>query len=238
MNNASEQMGTQFGVQLVASLKKDGCVRWPQLLTRTEILELANKTDGATRGRAGTRCLLNESWCKQLAHQLKQALINNMFLAPDSLAVQCTLFEKTLEHNWLVPLHQDLSIPVAHRNSAPQWRAWSQKEGLLFAQPPLSVLENSLALRLHLDPCDAEDGALRIIPGSHLLGIQLNPAPKPGAPFQSCSAREGDAWLMRPLVLHASSKRTTPGRRRVLHFLFGPATLPDGVEWPVWAKTA
>jgi hypothetical protein len=35
---------------------------------------------------------------------------------------------------------------------------------------------------------------------------------------------------MRPLLLHASS-RLTEGRRRVLHFLYGPGALPDGIEW-------
>jgi hypothetical protein len=37
--------------------------------------------------------------------------------------------------------------------------------------------------------------------------------------------------LMRPLLLHASSKAQTPSRRRVVHILFGPRTLPHGLEW-------
>jgi hypothetical protein len=36
---------------------------------------------------------------------------------------------------------------------------------------------------------------------------------------------------MRPLILHASSKATGAGERRVLHFLFGPPTLPHGLKW-------
>jgi hypothetical protein len=36
---------------------------------------------------------------------------------------------------------------------------------------------------------------------------------------------------MRPLLLHASSKAINPNRRRVLHFLFGSASLPLGLEW-------
>jgi hypothetical protein len=39
---------------------------------------------------------------------------------------------------------------------------------------------------------------------------------------------------MRPLLLHASSKATSPVPRRVLHFVFGPPTLPLGLEWR-WA---
>jgi hypothetical protein len=36
---------------------------------------------------------------------------------------------------------------------------------------------------------------------------------------------------MRPLILHASSKSTELSQRRVLHFVFGPAKLPLGLEW-------
>jgi hypothetical protein len=37
--------------------------------------------------------------------------------------------------------------------------------------------------------------------------------------------------VMRPLVLHASSKATGTSKRRVLHILFGPPELPYGLEW-------
>ena len=37
---------------------------------------------------------------------------------------------------------------------------------------------------------------------------------------------------MRPLLLHASSKASGTSRRPVLHFLFDPAALPDGMAWP------
>jgi hypothetical protein len=36
---------------------------------------------------------------------------------------------------------------------------------------------------------------------------------------------------MRPLALHASSKATGTSRRRVLHFVFGSAGLPYGLQW-------
>lgn len=49
--------------------------------------------------------------------------------------------------------------------------------------------------------------------------------------YVAVDALAGDALLMRPLVLHASSKASAPGRRRVLHFLFGPSELPFGLSW-------
>ncbi len=42
-------------------------------------------------------------------------------------------------------------------------------------------------------------------------------------------ARDGVAVI--PQVLHASSKATGSGLRRVLHFVFGPASLPYGLQW-------
>jgi hypothetical protein len=46
-----------------------------------------------------------------------------------------------------------------------------------------------------------------------------------------CIAQTGDVVCMRPLALHSSSKATGSSRRRVLHFVFGPSTLPDGLQW-------
>jgi hypothetical protein len=61
-----------------------------------------------------------------------------------------------------VSLHQDLSIPVAERVESPGCRGWSEKEDELFVQPPVSVLDSVLALRLHLDDCKERNGALRV----------------------------------------------------------------------------
>jgi hypothetical protein len=46
-----------------------------------------------------------------------------------------------------------------------------------------------------------------------------------------CIAPRGAALVMRPLLLHASSKSTGQGRRRVLHFLFASDALPVPLQW-------
>src|SRR5581483_5304455 len=48
----------------------------------------------------------------------------------------------------------------------------------------------------------------------------------------SSAGTRGGAMLMRPLLLHASSKVTVDSTRRVLHFVFGPEHLPVGLRWP------
>jgi len=108
------------------------------------------------------------------------------------------------------------------------------KEGQHFVLAPAEVLGRLMALRLHLDDATAADGGLRFVPGSHVAGI-LDDAEaglwRERAGELIADARAGDALLMRPLVLHASSKATAQGRRRVLHILFGPRELPYGLQW-------
>ncbi len=90
--------------------------------------------------------------------------------------VRGILFDKTADGvvgaNWKVPFHQDLSVAVQARPSTPTpgYTAWSVKEGVPHVQPPRDVLERLVTARLHLDPCDEETGALRVLPGSHRHG--------------------------------------------------------------------
>src|SRR5271169_2872304 len=155
-------------------------------------------------------------------------------LSSDTVAVQCTAFSKTPETNWLVSLHQDLSIPVRERVQHPECRGWSSKQGVLFVQPPVAVLESLVAVRVHIDACSADNGALRIVPRSHQLGrlaADVQTKVRDASGERVVPVARGAALLMRPLLLHASSKAAVPDGRRVLHFLFGPRTLPLGLRW-------
>lgn len=84
--------------------------------------------------------------------------------------IQCTYFEKSVSRNWAVPPHQDLSIPVARRLEEAQLGGWSRKEGSVFVQPPVGLLEQLVAVRLHLEACTRADGPLQVLPGSHRSG--------------------------------------------------------------------
>jgi ectoine hydroxylase-related dioxygenase (phytanoyl-CoA dioxygenase family) len=89
-------------------------------------------------------------------------------------------------------------------------------------------------VRLHLDDCAEEDGPLRVVPGSHLDTWDTPEAAARARRLHgevSCPGRRGSLLVMRPLLLHASSKACGRSRRRVLHFLFGPRGLPHGLRW-------
>jgi len=214
-------------------LANDGVSLVRGLLSDSECDELARRLRGAGARGAGSRRLLNEAWCVDLASKLMAHPDVRKALPARSRAVQCTFFEKSAARNWLVPIHQDLSIPVSRRVEHPALSGWSEKEGALFVQPPDSVLEQLLAVRVHVDHCSPEDGPLRIVPGSHEFG-RVEPARAAvigRAAGIEVPAKRGDALLMRPLVLHASSKSSGSSLRRVLHFVFGPETLPYGLAW-------
>jgi hypothetical protein len=206
----------------------------PKVVELEEIDELLGCIQNLAGASAGTRRLIDMPWCEAVAEHIANDPRLQETLPENTTVVQCTLFNKSLETNWLVPLHQDLAIPVAERVDSPRCSGWSEKEGEIFVQPPTDLLQQMLAIRLHLDDSDERNGALRVVLGSHRLGRltsidarrerdQLGDVP--------ISVPGGGAMLMRPLLLHASSKAVVDTPRRVLHFVFGPGKLPEGLRW-------
>jgi ectoine hydroxylase-related dioxygenase (phytanoyl-CoA dioxygenase family) len=206
----------------------------PPIFSGAECSAIESYMAGIGGEGIGTRNLLGNEWCKKLAVSLKETPLIRSILSSDHVAVQCTYFEKSKDQNWLVSVHQDLSIPVRDRVEHPELTGWSEKEGSIFVQPPTGVLEKLVAVRLHLDDCQMDDGPLKVVPGSHKLGrlnneSALNERNKRGETV--CAVEKGAALLMRPLLLHASSKATGHSKRRVLHIVFGPSILPFGLRW-------
>jgi hypothetical protein len=182
----------------------------------------------------GSRALLAHPLCRELVSFLENHTAIKPLLPPDPVAIQCTLFNKSEGKNWLVSLHQDLSVPVFKRIESAACSRWSEKKGQWFVQPPIDILEQLVAVRVHLDSSTAENGPLRVVPGSHRFGRLTTLDANAQRQMQgevSLLVSRGGAVAMRPLLLHASSKATVPMPRRVLHFVFGPRELPYGLEW-------
>lgn len=220
---------------LQESFSAQGYIVLPRFLDDLELRALEARLAAGTGGLAGSRALLELPWCLSLARRIQSDTRLSSICGSSSRVVLCTYFEKSPSKNWLVALHQDLSIPAFERTEALGCSGWSEKDGRLFVQPPLEVLERSVAARVHLDACDEETGALRVVPRSHYLG-RMRPqeafAARRMYGERSVAVPPGGLMLMRPLLLHASSKVTSNARRRVLHFLFGPSRLPGAVQWP------
>jgi hypothetical protein len=206
----------------------------PSVLDELTCSRVSDALDAERKSGAGTRLLLQSPWCQELASRLRSLDALIPFLPADAVAIQCTVFDKSPEKNWLVALHQDRSIPVREKVEAPELSGWSEKEGAVFVQPPVALLQQLTAVRVHIDACPLEGGPLRVVPGSHRAGLLSNPAAdewRAAAGEIALVAARGDALVMKPLLLHASSKASSVIRRRVLHFVFGPRNLPLGLRW-------
>jgi ectoine hydroxylase-related dioxygenase (phytanoyl-CoA dioxygenase family) len=207
----------------------------PDVISSRTCDELIQKVSQLPLAGAGSRNLLTLSWCGQLANVLKAHAATVALLPVDAVAAQCTLFDKSAEKNWAVAIHQDLSIPVRERVAAAECAGWARKEGVLHTQPPPDVLAKLVAVRIHLDSCPPGAGPLRVVPGSHRHGRLSESEVEHQRTHHGeveCTVMRGAALVMRPLLLHASSRVAGNSARRVLHFLFGPRSLPYGLDWP------
>ncbi|MBW4570471.1 MAG: phytanoyl-CoA dioxygenase family protein [Tolypothrix carrinoi HA7290-LM1] len=148
--------------------------------------------------------------------------------------VRAIYFNKTCNTNWSVSWHQDKTIAVKEKVQIAGFEPWSIKEGVVHVQPPIEVMQNIVTLRLHLDAADKTNGALRVIPKSHQLGL-LSPSQieqikhKQNSVF--CYVEAGDAVIMSPLILHSSLKAINPSQRRVIHLEYSSFKLPEGLSW-------
>lgn len=148
--------------------------------------------------------------------------------------VRAIYFDKSPETNWLVPWHQDLSLALRASAAVPGFGPWSTKDGIPHVQPPAEFLQLMLTVRLHLDDADESNGALRVLPGSHRFGrlsAERIQQLRTEQPDLLCTVSAGDALLMRPLLLHASSRSTSAQHRRVLHIEYAAFTLPAELSW-------
>lgn len=170
-------------------------------------------------------------WPRLLTPRLRQ-LLAGLFPKAEPHLVKAIYFDKPAGSNWLVAWHQDVMVGVGARHEQPGYGPWSQKNGETTVLPPREILENIITLRLHLDDCDATNGALRVVPGSHRHGVIPNdelPAYTPRA--VTCAVPAGGVMLMQPLTLHASPRSTSARPRRVIHLEFATAELPAGLRW-------
>lgn len=155
-------------------------------------------------------------------------------LGTGAFAIRGLLFDKTPEANWKVFWHQDLTVPVREKIETPGFRNWSMKSGVQHAEAPASILETLLSLRLHLDDCDANNGPLHVLPGTHTLGHlnseAIDACKAFGNPVE-CHVARGGVQLLRPLLLHSSFPAKNAAHRRVIHLEFAAAPLPGELEY-------
>ena len=98
----------------------------------------------------------------------------------------------------------------------------------LYAHAPAWALNRVLALRIHLDASTAENGPLRIVPGSHAAGVLSDEEVLGIARRQNhvdCLVSRGGVLAMSPLLIHSSSKARVDLSRRVLHIEYAESLM-------------
>lgn len=133
-------------------------------------------------------------------------------------AVRMIAFDKSAARNWGLSWHQDRAIAVAARVEVPGYKNWTVKHGVHHVEAPAGVLEQMVAVRLHLDECGPDNGPLEVARGSYRRG-RLSKSEVCAAIADMdcvpCVARTGDVVAMRGLTVHRS----------------GPATVPTHCTW-------
>jgi ectoine hydroxylase-related dioxygenase (phytanoyl-CoA dioxygenase family) len=172
------------------------------------------------RSRAGIRHALKRQTIAALATNAALLDLARCVLGQRAFPYRATVFEKTAASNWLVVWHQDTALPLRNRRDTPGWGPWSLKDGVTYAHAPASALAQVLALRVHLDDSESDNGPLRVLPETHMLGVLTDDAIHEMAQRVKpvdCLVSKGGIVAMRPLLVHASSKCENARRRRVVH---------------------
>lgn len=163
---------------------------------------------------------------QQLKSLIKQLLGDDYFL------VKSIYFDKPEASNWYVAYHQDLTISVDQKATIDGFGPWTVKQNQFAVQPPLPILENVVTMRIHLDDTGQANGALKVVPKSHLKQVyrpeNINWTIESEA---ICDVKKGELMLMKPLLLHSSNRTTNGNKRRVVHLEFSNCELPAGLNW-------
>ncbi len=215
------------------TLKENGFSITKSIFTKEELLDLISLIEYSKKNYAIRQLINKESKVLELIFK------NNDFkelyktvCCEDYFLSKAIFFNKPSKTNWFVGYHQDISISVKNKIEAEGFSNWTNKNNQLGVIPPKEILENTVTIRIHLDETNETNGALKVIPKTHTKGIiRVDESFKKETlgVEQLCSVEKGGVMLMKPLLLHASSKSISEFDRRVIHLEFCNKEVP--MEW-------
>jgi hypothetical protein len=211
----------------------DGFCVLPKTIASFDI-EILREEFSHLNFRAGARPFaVSEAVNKQLVSGCFKAALANLGIS-GARPVRLMAFDKTPDSNWNLGWHQDRVIAVRHRLDVPGYENWTVKNNTPHVEAPAQILSSLFSLRLHLDDCDQNNGALKGIAESFKRGKlkdrEVDECAAQGSAIV-CEAKVGEIVAMKALTVHASEPSKVPYHRRVLHVDFCTALLPDGLEW-------
>ena len=205
-----------------SALNEQGFAIVPAVLSVRELIPiLVSLADLAPQpGRAGVRHVLSHPTVGVVANNPRLMEMAQAVLGESAVPFGATLFDRIPNSSSLLSWHQDTALPLQEEVETDGWGPWSVKEGVNYAHAPASALEQVLALRLHLDDCTEENGPMRVLAGTHGLGVLSEEEIERHATYDQpteCLVGRGGVVAMLPLVIHASAKSCSQAPRRVLH---------------------
>jgi ectoine hydroxylase-related dioxygenase (phytanoyl-CoA dioxygenase family) len=178
------------------------------------------------------RCFLKEipTLNALIFNENLRQIIHN--LSPKYQAVKSIYFDKPPRNNWNVNWHQDLTISVLNKENTEGYKNWLPKDDYFSVQPTADILEDIVTIRIHLDDCNVQNGALRVLPKSH-SHIQDYVLLKDTFDKEEivCEVKKGGILLMKPLTFHSSKRTENAASRRVIHIEFSSKELPKPLIW-------
>jgi predicted DNA-binding transcriptional regulator YafY len=247
MRHGAEQYDKELNLteleHSMTKVKRRGYAVLENMYTSKEVgrmLSMINKAtcDGEKGSRSedlfAIRCLLQE--IPNLKPLLFNSNLRNLIregLGADYFLTKAIYFDKPPKSNWFVSWHQDVPINVKEKKETEGFCGWTNKGGLVSVRPPLEYLQSAFTVRIHLDDTDEQNGALKVIPRTHLsiLSDQEIAEIRDSTDSSCCKVKQGGVHLLKPLTLHSSSKTENNKHRRVIHLEFNNRELPEGLEW-------
>ncbi|MFD2161511.1 phytanoyl-CoA dioxygenase family protein [Paradesertivirga mongoliensis] len=224
---------------ITSKLNEKGFVIDNQFLERAQILHLetalvrlgafdyCNNKVSSSSLLDSCEPVYNLANCDKIREFLRKLCREEMF------PVKAFILDKTPENNWIIPWHQDLKIAVSKQIETQGYKNWSVEAGIPHVQPPAEVMSKLVTLRLHLDDCDETNGAINVIPGSHVKGIipqREIPSILERSTKVLCRVKRFGIMFMNPLILHDSPYSTCSRSRRILQIEYG-YNLGNGLQW-------
>jgi len=130
--------------------------------------------------------------------------------------VRAVGFEKRADANWALDWHIDRVIAVAERHHVDGFDKWTRKADVWHCVAPDAVLRQMLFVRLHLDPCDATNGAMEVMRDGRV---------------ETLVADRGDICVLPMLTSHRSGARKSEAARRCLRLDLARDALPHPLNW-------
>jgi ectoine hydroxylase-related dioxygenase (phytanoyl-CoA dioxygenase family) len=223
-------------------LKENGFTIIENIYSEREIEEILLTIDQAEKTRETFRKSADLFAIRQFLKEIPETVnlifsdglkkVIRQLFGDNYFVVKSIYFDKPETSNWYVSYHQDLTISVDKKVEIENFGPWTTKQNQFAVQPPIDILENIFTVRIHLDDTDENNGALRVIPKSHLKKIyRPETIDWKKETETTCCVGKGGIMIMKPLILHSSGRTTNNKKRRVIHIEFSNQELPIELRW-------